>query len=106
MPLLFVIQFHFGIFSLTSTALNEKLREEVQRLKIATGQVPSVNGNPFNRGLPPQFASQQPGLHHYGSHQTQQQQQQQLHMPQSSSNNQTINNGQPHLSFLDYNHRV
>lgn len=85
-------------------ALNEKLREEVQRLKIATGQVPSVNGNPFSRGLPPQFASQQPGLHHFGSHQSQQQQQ--LHMPQSSNNNQTLNNGQPHLSFLDFNQRV
>lgn len=80
-------------------ALNEKLKEEVQRLKIATGQMPHVNGNPFNRGLPPQFASQQPVLHHFGSHQNQQQQQ--LHMPQSSSNN-----GQPHLGFLDFNQRV
>ncbi|PKA61533.1 Transcription factor VIP1 [Apostasia shenzhenica] len=32
-------------------ALNEALREEVQRLKIATGQSPGVNGIPFNRGL-------------------------------------------------------
>lgn len=86
-------------FSPSSTALNEKLKEEVQRLKIATGQMPHVNGNPFNRGLPPQFASQQPVLHHFGSHQNQQQQQ--LHMPQSSSNN-----GQPHLGFLDFNQRV
>ncbi|GMN48438.1 hypothetical protein TIFTF001_017614 [Ficus carica] len=77
-------------------ALNEKLKEEVQRLKIATGQIPNVNGNPFNRGLPPQFASQQPVLHHF-----QTQQQQQLHMPQSSGNN-----GQPHLGFLNFNHRV
>ncbi|KAM6581127.1 hypothetical protein CsatA_004901 [Cannabis sativa] len=51
-------------------ALNEKLREEVQRLKIATGQVPSVNDNMFNRGLAPQFSSHQPGMHHFGSHQT------------------------------------
>ncbi|XP_062098993.1 transcription factor VIP1-like [Humulus lupulus] len=86
-------------------ALNEKLREEVQHLKIATGKVPSVNGNMFNRGLAPQFASHQPGIHHFGM-QTQQQQQQQLQMPQSSNNNQNHNNGQPHLSFLDYNQRV
>ncbi|CAL9113793.1 unnamed protein product [Musa textilis] len=32
-------------------ALNEALREEVQRLKIATGQLPNANGNPFNGGL-------------------------------------------------------
>ncbi|CAL9055413.1 unnamed protein product [Musa banksii] len=32
-------------------ALNDALREEVQRLKIATGQLPSANGNPFNGGL-------------------------------------------------------
>ncbi|XP_020583161.1 transcription factor VIP1-like [Phalaenopsis equestris] len=32
-------------------ALNEALREEVQRLKIATGQISNVNGNPFNRGF-------------------------------------------------------
>ncbi|EEF29374.1 hypothetical protein RCOM_1170820 [Ricinus communis] len=30
-------------------ALNEALREEVQRLKIATGQIPAVNGNLFGR---------------------------------------------------------
>ena len=40
-------------------ALNEALREEVQRLKIATGQITAVNGNPFNRGLAPQFPSHQ-----------------------------------------------
>ncbi|KAK8951774.1 Transcription factor VIP1 [Platanthera zijinensis] len=39
-------------------ALNEALREEVQRLKIATGQLPSVNGNPFNRGFQQSAASQ------------------------------------------------
>ncbi|XP_028065311.1 transcription factor VIP1-like [Camellia sinensis] len=38
-------------------ALNETLREEVQRLKIATGQIPAANRNPFNRALPPQFSS-------------------------------------------------
>lgn len=85
-------------------ALNEALREEVQRLKIATGQIPAVNGNSFNRGLPPQFSSHPQALHHFGAHQ-QQQQQQQLHMPQSSTNNQSLN-GQPQPSFLDFNQRV
>ncbi|CAL9120140.1 unnamed protein product [Musa textilis] len=32
-------------------ALNDALREEVQRLKIATGQLPNTNGNPFSGGL-------------------------------------------------------
>ncbi|XP_042378946.1 transcription factor VIP1-like [Zingiber officinale] len=32
-------------------ALNETLREEVQRLKIVTGQLPNANGNHFNGGL-------------------------------------------------------
>lgn len=32
-------------------ALNEALREEVQRLKIATGQLPNANGNRFNGGI-------------------------------------------------------
>ncbi|CAL9762411.1 unnamed protein product [Musa acuminata subsp. burmannicoides] len=30
---------------------NEAMREEVQRLKIATGQLPTADGNPLNRGL-------------------------------------------------------
>uniref|UniRef100_A0A0E0BPD2 BZIP domain-containing protein n=2 Tax=Oryza TaxID=4527 RepID=A0A0E0BPD2_9ORYZ len=44
-------------------ALNEALREEVQRLKIAAGQAPNMNGNPFNGGLqqqiPPYYTQQQ-----------------------------------------------
>ncbi|OMO57970.1 hypothetical protein CCACVL1_25636 [Corchorus capsularis] len=87
-------------------ALNEALREEVQRLKIQAGQMSAMNGHPFNRGLPPQFMPQQPGPHHFGGHQTsQQQQQQQLQMPQSSTNNQTLN-GQPQPHFMDFNQRT
>ncbi|KAK9270516.1 hypothetical protein L1049_026097 [Liquidambar formosana] len=88
-------------------ALNEALREEVQRLKIATGQIPAVNGNTFNRGLPPQFSSHPHASHHFGSHQTHQQQQQpqtQLHMPQSTTNNQT-HSRPPQPSFVDFNQR-
>ncbi|XP_044512013.1 transcription factor VIP1-like [Mangifera indica] len=82
-------------------ALNEALREEVQRLKIATGQIPAVNGSPFGRALP-QFSAHQPALHHFGGHQTPQQQQQ---MPPSSANNQS-QSGQSHPSFMDFNKRV
>ncbi|CAL9183279.1 unnamed protein product [Musa hybrid cultivar] len=32
-------------------APNEAMKEEVQRLKIATGQLPTADGNPLNRGL-------------------------------------------------------
>lgn len=50
------------------TALNEALREEVQRLKIATGQLPNINGNRFNWGLqqnvPPYHQSGHQAQHH------------------------------------------
>ncbi|CAK9134719.1 unnamed protein product [Ilex paraguariensis] len=85
-------------------ALNETLREEVQRLKIAAGQIPAVNGNNFNSAQLPQFSSHQQTFHHFGNPHTQQpQQQQQLHIPRSDSNNQTLP-GQPQPSFLDFNH--
>ncbi|XP_057974102.1 transcription factor VIP1 [Malania oleifera] len=82
-------------------ALNEALREEVQRLKIATGQTQAVNGNSFSRGLPPQYSSHHPQAYFSG----QQTQQQQLHVPQSSPNNQAVN-GHPQPTFLDFNQRV
>ncbi|XP_057468621.1 transcription factor VIP1-like [Actinidia eriantha] len=71
-------------------ALNEALREEVQRLKIATGQIPAANGNPFNRALPPQFSShQQQMFQNFGTNQTQRpQQQQQRQMSQSTTDHQ------------------
>ncbi|CAA7404454.1 unnamed protein product [Spirodela intermedia] len=53
-------------------AINEALREELQRLKLATGQAPFVNGNAFSRGAP-QYLSQP----------QQQQQQQQQQQPQA-----------------------
>ncbi|KAL5206518.1 hypothetical protein ABZP36_034727 [Zizania latifolia] len=73
-------------------ALNEALREEVQRLKITAGQAPNMNGNPFNDGLQQQIPS------YYSQQQRQQQQQQMPYLgghpaqhrhpshPQSSSN--------------------
>ncbi|XP_050363534.1 transcription factor VIP1 [Argentina anserina] len=81
-------------------ALNEKLKEEVERLKIETNQIPHGNGNLFYRGLPPQYATSQSALHNQlgGS---QGQQQQQLHM----LHNQNVN-GQPRPSFMDFNQRA
>ncbi|KAG2555926.1 transcription factor VIP1-like [Panicum virgatum] len=60
-------------------ALNDALREEVQRLKIAAGQVPNMNGNPFNGGLPQQqqqqqmasYFSQPQQMQYFGGHQGQ-----------------------------------
>ena len=56
------------------TDLSEALKEEVQRLRIAAGQVPLINGNPFNR--PPQYPSSRPPVHHFSSSHAQQGQQQ------------------------------
>lgn len=81
-------------------ALNERLREEVQRLKIETGQAPAVNANSFNRGLQPQFSH--PQSYHFGNHQPQQFQQQQLHMPRSASHSTQTRSGQPQPSFADF----
>ncbi|KAJ4952914.1 hypothetical protein NE237_029746 [Protea cynaroides] len=64
-------------------ALNDALREEVQRLRIATGQV-FVNGNSFSRGSPPSFFPAAQPLNHFGNHQAQQQ-----FRTQSSPNGQT-----------------
>ncbi|KAE8685712.1 Transcription factor VIP1 [Hibiscus syriacus] len=57
-------------------ALHENLREEVQRLRIQAGQVSTMNGNPFNRGVPPQFLPHQPAPHPFGVLQRPPQQQQ------------------------------
>ncbi|KAL8167260.1 hypothetical protein V2J09_008759 [Rumex salicifolius] len=67
-------------------ALNDTLKEEVQRLRIATGQLPSRNSNAPNRSSIP-FDSQQ--IHP------------QPHMPQTSNNDQNSTK-QLWPSFLDY----
>ncbi|RRT45578.1 hypothetical protein B296_00055037 [Ensete ventricosum] len=48
-------------------ALNDTLREEVQRLKKATGQLPSANGNPCNIVIQQSV----PNHYSYSSNQTQ-----------------------------------
>ncbi|KAL6906117.1 hypothetical protein ACP4OV_003718 [Aristida adscensionis] len=59
-------------------ALNEALREEVQRLKIAAGQAANMNGNSFNGGMglqqqiPTYFSQpQQQQMAYLGGHQAQ-----------------------------------
>ncbi|KAE8684518.1 Transcription factor VIP1 [Hibiscus syriacus] len=80
-------------------ALNDALREEVQRLKIQASQMSAMNRNPFNRGPLPQFLPHQPAPH-FGVHQTPLHQQ--IQMPPSSTN-QTLN-GQLRSRVMDFNH--
>ncbi|KAK9046998.1 hypothetical protein V6N11_052866 [Hibiscus sabdariffa] len=65
-------------------ALNESLREEVQRLKIHAGQLSAMNGKPFNGGLP-QFFPHQPSPHHFSGHQS------------------VANDQHPQPQFMDFN---
>ena len=73
-------------------ALNDALREEVQRLKIAAGQVPNMNGNPFGGGLQ-QHQQQQQQIPNYFSQQQMHYQGHQHHHPQNHSQN-SSNGGQ------------
>lgn len=82
-------------------ALNEALREEVQRLKMATGQIPNGNENTFNRGFdhsnPPFYAR----LQKLPSQGANLQAQQQLHMtgPLLHSNGRSFNDHTVHDSM-------
>ncbi|KAI4321382.1 hypothetical protein MLD38_034769 [Melastoma candidum] len=78
-------------------ALNEALREEVQRLKIAAGQIPAGNGNAFCRAIP-RYPShqQQPQAHsqsQFGNNM------QAAQLQQSSTTGAQTMNGQPRPSF-------
>ncbi|KAG8378116.1 hypothetical protein BUALT_Bualt08G0104700 [Buddleja alternifolia] len=93
-------------------ALNEALRDELQWLKIAAGQVPGANGN--NRGSSSQFSSRPPTFQYFGNQQQQQQhqqqqQQQQQHQQQQQQQQQQHNNpglsGRAQPSFQDFNPR-
>lgn len=75
-------------------ALNEALRQEVQRLRIATGQIPPGNENSSMRGLFP-----------YGGQQNHQQQAFQMSGQTSVSNQSTVPS-QLKPNFLGFNHRV
>lgn len=79
-------------------ALNEALREELQRLKIAAGQMSATNGS---RGPRPHFPPQPHSFVQCGNHHAQQQQ---PHIPQSTTSTQNIG-GQTHPSFMNFNNR-
>lgn len=81
-----------------SPALNEALREELQRLKIAAGQMSATNGS---RGPRPHFPPQPQSFVQCGNHHAQQQQ---PHIPQSTTSTQNIG-GQTHPSFMNFNNR-
>lgn len=93
--------------SFVEAALNETLREEVNRLKIETGQVPPLNGNSYNQALPPQFSSHPQMYNNFINHQGYQAQQQQpTRIPPSAINYDEARHGQPQASFPNYNQRV
>uniref|UniRef100_A0A0A9A095 Uncharacterized protein n=1 Tax=Arundo donax TaxID=35708 RepID=A0A0A9A095_ARUDO len=83
-------------------ALNEALREEVQRLKIAAGQAANMNGNPFNGGLQqqiPSYYSQQQQMPYFGGHQAQHRNP--IHHQSSSNGDQSLS-GQSLNDSMDF----
>ncbi|XP_068644362.1 transcription factor VIP1-like [Aristolochia californica] len=81
-------------------ALNEALREEVHRLRIATGQLPPINNNNnsnFNRGSQQSassFFTQAQSMNLFGGHQSPP-----LHMSQSSASSQSSAGQSPNCSM-------
>ncbi|KAF3644423.1 Transcription factor VIP1 [Capsicum annuum] len=75
-------------------ALNETLREELQRLKIEAGQIPAANGN---RGTRPHLPPHPQSFAQCGNHHAQQQQ-----IPRPTTSNQTVP-GQSPNSFFNFN---
>lgn len=75
-------------------ALNETLREDLQRLKIEAGQLPAANGN---RGMRPHLPPQPQHFVQCGNLHAQHQQ---LHIPRSPVSNQTVP-GQSQNSFFN-----
>ncbi|XP_059299144.1 transcription factor VIP1-like [Lycium ferocissimum] len=80
-------------------ALNETLREEVQRLKIEAGQIPAAHGN---RGMRSHLPPQPQSFVQCGNHHAQHQQQ---HIPRSTASTQTVP-GQSQNSFFNFNGRA
>ncbi|KAK4253107.1 hypothetical protein QN277_010925 [Acacia crassicarpa] len=78
-------------------ALNEALKEELQRLKVQSSQIAAMNGNPSYGGFLSQFASQL-ALQHLANPQSQQPQQQSQVPPSDQPFN-----SQPGSDFLDFN---
>ncbi|MFS7952908.1 putative transcription factor bZIP family [Helianthus anomalus] len=76
-------------------ALNEALKEEVNRLKREAGQPPLLNGMNYNASLPPPYSPHPQSLHHFANLNAKPPQPQ----PQPNSNN----TGQLKSSFMDFN---
>ncbi|KAL2894213.1 Transcription factor VIP1 [Bienertia sinuspersici] len=92
-------------------ALNEALRQEVQRLRIATGQVPPNNNNSSGRVLFPQYPTMQQNTQSFGGQQNQaqqplqQQQQYQMADQRGSTNPGSGAHKQLKPNFMDFNHK-
>lgn len=79
------------------TALNETLREEVNRLKLEAGQLPLLNGMNYNTSLAPQYSSHRQPLHHFANPNPHQPQPQKSQMPNSNTT------GRLKPTFMDFN---
>ncbi|KAI3733099.1 hypothetical protein L1987_64317 [Smallanthus sonchifolius] len=66
-------------------ALNEALREEVNRLKLEAGQPPLLNGLNYNTSLPPQYSPHTQPLQHFAISNSQRPHQQKTQMPNSNN---------------------
>lgn len=84
-------------------ALNEALRQEVQRLRIATGQIPPGN-NSSGRGMFSQFPTHAQNAQSFGGQQNQQQQQ--FHIPDQAAANNAGAHKQLKPNFMDFNHKI
>jgi transcription factor VIP1 len=93
-----LIKQHVESLLVFDAALNDALKEEVKRLKIAAGQVPNMNGNTFNGGLSQQqqqqqqqqmasYFSQPQQMQYFGGHQAQH------HRPNHQPQSQNSSNG-------------
>jgi hypothetical protein len=90
-----LIKQHVESLLVFDAALNDALKEEVKRLKIATGQAPNMNGNTFNGGLSQQqqqqqmasYFSQPQQMQYFGGHQVQH------HHPNHQPQSQNLSNG-------------
>lgn len=91
------------VISFVHAALNEKLKEEVNRLKLEVRQV-AANGNGLSRALPPQIPTRRTSFHQFGNQQMAQARQRQLLMPHSTTGNHSQTRMQS--SFSDVSQRI
>ncbi|XP_021844828.2 transcription factor VIP1 [Spinacia oleracea] len=87
--------------------LNEALRGEVQRLRVATGQNPSGNNHAAGRGRFAQFPTHMQNAQSFGGQQNQLQppQQQQFQMPDQAGGSNLSAHKDLKPRFMDFNHK-